>query len=190
MKKRIKIVSSNVGYVRRYRKIQDHWLYNFTPKNPRDRAGAWDDLIAMAIYDENGKEAWHEGKKIRCERGQLFISQKSLAALWGWSFGKVRRFTSALQADHMIDIKGTEDGSLITIMAYDLYQSDGSQTVPQTKRKRQKSDALNNKKQEPPMVEEEKKDSAPADETDPEPMRGTPEWYAWADRHDKEDDDG
>ena len=29
-----------------------------------------------------------------------------------------------------------------------------------------------------------------ADETDPEPMRGTPEWYAWADRHDEEDGDG
>jgi hypothetical protein len=28
-----------------------------------------------------------------------------------------------------------------------------------------------------------------ADETDPEPMRGTPEWYAWVDRHDEDDDE-
>ena len=190
MKQKIKIVSPNVGYVRRYRKIQEHWLYSFTSKNPRDRAGAWDDLIAMAVFDENGKEAWCNGKKIRCERGQLFISQKSLAALWGWSFGKVSRFVCALQSDNMIDIKGDTDGSLITIVAYELYQSDGSHTTPKTKRKRAKSDALNNKKQEPPTVEEEKNDSAHADETDPEPMRGTPEWYAWADRRDEEDGDG
>ena len=186
----MKIVSPNVGYVRRYRKIQEHWLYKFTPSNPRDRAGAWDDLIALAVYDENGKEEMYKGKKIRCERGQLFIALGTLAALWGWSIGKVRRFTRDLQTDHMINIKGNENGSLITIMAYDLYQSDEQQAVHQTKRKRTKSDALNNKKQEPPTVEEEKNDSADADETDPEPMRGTPEWYAWADRHDEEDGDG
>jgi hypothetical protein len=58
------------------------------------------------------------------------------------------------------------------------------------KPKRTKNRTLNNKNQEPPTVEEEKNDSADADETDPEPMRGTPEWYAWADRHDEEDGDG
>ena len=185
-----KIVSPNVGYVKRYRKIHEHWLYKFTQNNPRDRAGAWDDLIAMAIYEENGKDAMVEGEKIHCEKGQLFISRRSLATLWGWGLGKVDRFTRDLQADHMIDIKRHKSGSLITIVAYGLYQSEGSQTEHQTKPKRTKSKAINNKKQEPPTVEEEKNDSAPADETDPEPMRGTPEWYAWADRHDEEDDNG
>jgi len=184
-----KIVSPNVGYVKRYRKIHEHWLYKFTQSNPRDRAGAWDDLIALAIYEENGKDAMVEGEKIHCGKGQLFISRRSLATLWGWGLGKVDRFTRDLQADHMIDIKRHKSGSLITIVAYDLYQSDGSQAIHQMKPKRAKSDALNNKKQEPPTVEEEKNDSARADETDPEPMRGTPEWYAWADRHDEEDDD-
>lgn len=186
----MKIVSANVGYVRRYRKINEHWLYKFTPKNPRDRAGAWDDLIAMAIYEENGKDGMVNGEKIHCEKGQLFISRRSLATLWGWGLGKVDRFTRDLQADHMIDIKRYASGSLITIVAYSVYQSDGSQTVHQTKPKRTKNRTLNNKKQEPPTVEEEKNDSADADETDPEPMRGTPEWYAWADRHDEEDGDG
>ena len=185
-----KIVSPNVGYVKRYRKIHEHWLYKFTQSNPRDRAGAWDDLIAMAIYEENGKDAMVEGEKIHCGKGQLFISRRSLATLWGWGLGKVDRFTRDLQADHMIDIKRHKSGSLITIVAYDLYQSDGSKAIHQTKPKRTKSETHNNKKQEPPTVEEEKNDSAHADETDPEPMRGTPEWYAWADRHDEEDSDG
>ena len=185
-----KIVSPNVGYVKRYRKIHEHWLYEFTPKNPRDRAGAWDDLIALAIFNEDGEDKIINGRKIHCDRGQLFISRRSLAALWGWGLGKVDRFTRDLQADHMIDIKRYESGSLITIVAYSLYQSDGSQVIQQSKPKRTKSKTLNNNKQESPTVKEEKKDSAPADEIDPEPIRGTPEWYAWADRHDEEDDDG
>ena len=181
-----KIVSQNIGYVKRYRKIHEHWLYEFTPKNPRDRAGAWDDLIALAIFNENGENKIINGRKIHCDRGQLFISRRSLAALWGWGLGKVDRFTRDLQADHMIDIKRYESGSLITIVAYDLYQSDGSHTMQQTKQKRTKNKTLNNKNQEPSTMEEEKKDSAYADETDPEPMRGTPEWYEWENRHDKE----
>lgn len=185
----VKIVSPNVGYVKRYRKIHEHWLYEFTPKNPRDRAGAWDDLIALAIFDENGENKIINGQKVHCGRGQLFISRRSLSALWGWGLGKVDRFTRDLQADHMIDIKRYKSGSLITIVAYDLYQSDGSHMIQHPKQKRTKNGALNNKKQEPPTVEEEKEDSACADETDPEPVRGTKEWYAWADRHDKEDDD-
>ena len=143
----MKIVSPNVGYVKRYRKIHEHWLYKFTPKNPRDRAGAWDDLIALAIYEENGKDGMVNGQKIHCKKGQLFISRRSLATLWGWGLGKVDRFTRDLQADHMIDIKCYESGSLITIVAYDLYQSDGSQTIHQTKPKRAKSRTLNNKNQ-------------------------------------------
>jgi len=184
------IVSQNVGYVKRYRKIHEHWLYDFTPQNPRDRAGAWDDLIALAVFNNDGETKVIKGHKIHCDRGQLFISRRSLATLWGWGLGKVDRFTRDLQADHMIDIKRYENGSLITIVAYDLYQSDESQVIPHMKQKRAKSRTLNNKNQELPTVEEEKKDSAPADETDPEPIRGTPEWYAWADRHDEEDDDG
>ena len=71
----------------------------------------------------------HEAKTIefnekpyQVERGQHMTSLKALGERWGWSRGKVDRFLNALESDGMLTRKRDDDGTLITLVNYGIYQ--------------------------------------------------------------------
>lgn len=85
------------------------------------RAQAWCWLIEYAVWKERKIDV--RGRTVTLERGQLCYSTRYLATAWGWSEAKVRRFTTRLKTDAMIDAESDAGQTLITICNYDKYQA-------------------------------------------------------------------
>src|SRR5210317_1233173 len=66
------------------------------------------------------------GVKITVKRGQLARSKLELADRWRWSRGKVTRFLDELESDQQILQQTSKLTTLISIINYDRYQSDGT----------------------------------------------------------------
>ena len=107
-----------VGFIAVYRKIQDHWIWT----DP-DRLRAWLDIIISAQFHDS--ELMTRGVKITVPIGSWFVSVKTLEKRWGWSRGKILRFFRLLSADGMLNTKRTQNGYLLTVINYGVYQKGG-----------------------------------------------------------------
>ena len=108
-----------VGFVAVFRKIQDHWVWD----DP-ERFHAWIDILMSAQFADSEKII--KGHLVRVPRGTWFISQKTLETRWGWSKNKIRHFLQTLIEDEMVTVKGTADGTFITVVNYEFYQNPGT----------------------------------------------------------------
>lgn len=106
------------GWILLHRQIEDHFLYN---SEPFDRTHAWIDLILKARHSD--ESFIYKGKVIHLKKGQLITSPKKLADRWQWSRNKVYRFLRTLSDTGMVTRCGTPDGTLVTIVNYDKFQS-------------------------------------------------------------------
>ena len=113
------------GFVKLHRRITNHWLWT---GEPFDKAHAWIDLLLMANW-KTTKRIFN-GQIITQERGQVVCTIKWLADRWGWYPKKVRRFLLSLQDDQMLSIKGTPNGTTLTIDNYAFFQDWGSTDDP------------------------------------------------------------
>lgn len=111
------------GWIKLSRQILENpiWL-----ERPYDRAHAWIDLILMVNHED--KEMMVNGQLIRIQRGQTLTSIPKLAARWGWSVGKVRRYLYVLRETNMIRIttrnkNGTANGTVISLVKYEFFQT-------------------------------------------------------------------
>ncbi len=114
-------MNANNGWIKLHRKITDDPMYfseTFT------RMQAWIDMILLANYSEGF--FYIRGNKVTVNRGQIGYSQESLAKRWKWSRGKVRRFLKQLENDGKIVQQKSSVITLISIVNYDAYQSDGT----------------------------------------------------------------
>lgn len=109
------------GWIRLHRKITENALYF---SEPFTRMGAWFDLLILANHTEGF--IYVRGNRVVVGRGQVGWSQQSLAERWKWSRGKVIRFLSELENDQQIVQQKNNITSLISIVNYDMYQSDGT----------------------------------------------------------------
>lgn len=107
------------GFIAVYRKIQDHWVWD----DP-ERFHAWIDILMSAQFADS--ETIIKGHLVRVPRGTWFISQKTLETRWGWSKNKIRHFLQTLIEDEMVTVKGTADGTFITVVNYEFYQNQGT----------------------------------------------------------------
>ena len=110
-------MSTDKGYIKIYRDIRDHWIWD---DKPFSLQAAWIDLILIANHAD--KTILFNGEIITVEKGQHMTSIAILADRWGWSRGKVRRFLDKLKTEHMIDTNRHSGGTLITIVKYGDYQ--------------------------------------------------------------------
>lgn len=127
------------GWARIYRQIEDNplWLSEkFT------RGQAWIDLIIFANHKPGS--FYIRGNKVEIGRGQIGWSEVTMAKRWKWSRNKVRGYLASLQSQKMIQQKKNFTTSIITIIEYDKYQSEGQQTEQQTEQ--QKDSRLNTNK--------------------------------------------
>ncbi len=113
-------MSKNYGYIKLYRDIQGHYLWN---EKPFDRGRAFIDLVLLANHSD--KKIMINGNLKTIRRGQLFTSRKKLADRWGWSTKKVDGFIKLLKTDKMVTAEGTAEGTTLTVENYEVYQSDG-----------------------------------------------------------------
>ena len=110
------------GWIKLFRKITDSWLWS--SDEPFDRRSAWIDLLLLANH-EDGK-TFYRGKLINCKRGTVYRSISFLAERWGWNRKTVKRFLSVLESDGMVSMKGTTQGTTITIENYGKFQDVGT----------------------------------------------------------------
>lgn len=108
------------GWISLHRSIMDHWLWK---EKPFDKKSAWIDLLLMANHEDS--KCMVKGRLVEVKRGQCGSSIIKLAARWGWSRNKVRNFLSALESDGMLTVKGTAQGTTLTVINYDVFQNRG-----------------------------------------------------------------
>lgn len=113
----------HIGWVKIHRSITEHWLYK---EKPFCMFGAWIDLLLMANHED--RKFPLGDKIITIKRGQMVTSFRSLSERWGWGMGRVKRFLNLICVDNMISINSTTNGTLLTIVNYDVYQISDTQT--------------------------------------------------------------
>jgi hypothetical protein len=59
-------------------------------------------------------------------RGQVGYDSESLAERWGWSRGKVKRFSDGLENDMQIVQQKNNITTIISIVNYDSYQANST----------------------------------------------------------------
>ncbi len=115
------------GWISIHRKITENplWL-----SEPFTRAQAWIDLLIIANHKDS--YIYVRGNKIDIKRGQVGWSIQKLSKRWRWSVGKVNRYLNELKVDRQIDMQKNNVSSVITIVKYEDYQTNGTQTDMQT----------------------------------------------------------
>ena len=129
------------GFIKFYRDIQEHWIWQ---DKPYAKGQAWMDLLMMANFAETKRERF--GQIVTVERGQIITSEQALADKWGWTRRKVQRFLERLEADAMLTRKGSALGSTITIVNYSIYQGKGT-TDGSASEQREGNECAHNKKE-------------------------------------------
>lgn len=117
-------MSDPQGWVSVYRSLVNHWLWQ---DKPFSKGQAWIDLILLANHKEG--KILCAGKVVTAERGSVHRSILSLADRWGWSRKKVTSFLKLLESEGMVTTESTTHGTTITIVKYDIFQSQGTTKV-------------------------------------------------------------
>ena len=106
------------GWIKLYRSVQDHWLWN--NEKEFDERSAWIDLLLMLNYKDKKFQMGNE--LVDVKRGERITSQRKLAERWKWSRTKVRRFLELLESDGMIELERTSKRTRVKACNFDLYQ--------------------------------------------------------------------
>lgn len=111
------------GWIKLYRQIQDCFLW---ADKPFDKARAWIDLLLLANHED--KRIMFNGRPLDITRGQYLTSIRKLSERWGWSYDKTSRFLTVLSDDDMVRKDCDNNRTLLTIVKYEVYQSNQSLT--------------------------------------------------------------
>jgi len=106
------------GYIKVFRSIKGHWIWN--ESRVKSKLEAWIYLLLEAQWSPEKRSVGYD--LIELERGQLLTSQEKLSMEWGWNRGAVRSFLDMLKKDAMISQESTTKYTKITICKYDSYQ--------------------------------------------------------------------
>ena len=114
------------GWIKLNRTLLDHPLW----KGERFTKGqAWVDLLMLANHKPNFFVV--RGNTVNVDRGQLGMSQRNLAARWGWHTKTTKSYISMLEKESMITLQATSLTSIITICNYDSFQKNESDSASQ-----------------------------------------------------------
>ena len=117
------------GYLKLFRKIQEHWLWQ---DRPFSKGQAWIDLLLMANHRETRFVLGNE--VITAGAGDVITSEQKLMKRWGWSKSKVRAFLQLLEQDGMISKKADTKKTTLTLCNYRDYNDPGTAKRPPTNR--------------------------------------------------------
>lgn len=108
----------NDGWIKLHRQITESAIWD--TGEPFDMAHAWIDLLLCVNHSDHSKVV--SGNMITVKRGEIFASDMFFANRWHWSRGKVRRFFANIEADRMVNVKRTTNGTTIFVVNYDNFQ--------------------------------------------------------------------
>jgi len=112
----------NKGWTKFHRIQFSHWV---SEKKPWCDGYAWTCLYNMANH-KPGKVNFRN-EYIPVVRGQFVTSKLKLENTFGWTRRRLDNFLKALENDDMITYRTTNRYTVITIINYEIYQSDGKQ---------------------------------------------------------------
>lgn len=107
------------GWIRLYRKVKIHWLWD--EKRKFSRFEAWIDCLLRANHKDAQVVLGNE--LIEVKRGSFLTSIRKLSEEWGWSNTKVISFFRLLEKDEMLVYKSDTKKTVVAIVNYDLYQN-------------------------------------------------------------------
>ena len=105
------------GWIKLYRDITNHWLYE---SKPFDKRSAWIDLLLQANYEDKDVPLGNE--IIEVKRGSFITSIRKLADRWGWSRTKVEAFLHLLELQKKKKKKSDNNKTTIFIVNYANFQ--------------------------------------------------------------------
>lgn len=111
-------MSDKMGYIAIFRDLMDHWIWK---QKPFSKGQAWIDLILLATHKAEKKP--YKDRIIEYERGKIYKSELEFSTRWGWNRKTVHLFLKQLESDGMIEVIWTTQGTTITIVNYDFYQT-------------------------------------------------------------------
>lgn len=120
---------AGIGWISIHRKIQECSIW--IDDEPFDRRSAWIDLLLLANHED--KKMIFDGNIITVQRGQRVTSVRYLAERWRWSTKKTLNFLRLLESEQMIVKESDNKKTLLTIVNYGVYQSDGNAEETQRK---------------------------------------------------------
>ena len=134
----------NGGWIKIYRKIQEHWIWKSSEKF--DKRSAWIDLLLLVNHKE--EKVRFDNDFIIVERGQIITSLEKLADRWKWSRHKVSDFLDRLEWDGMLVQVRDRKKTLISIENYDNFQSQQNfSDIPSDIQKEQSRTCLGHKQE-------------------------------------------
>lgn len=97
-----------------------------------------------------------QGQLVTLERGQLHISDRSLATAFQWDKKRVRRFLERLEQHSMVRVHRDQSGTILTVCNYDKYQTVEKEAGPakdqqRTTQEQGKQDSASNEAGVPPV---------------------------------------
>ena len=118
------------GFVKLWRKIQDHYLY------PDGRPFTdFEAFLDLAILQPNYKRKLWKGHVI--ERGEFFTSLKKLAKRWQWSRSRVVRYLKDRKLEKEVSIRVVGRCTIIRSINFEKYQGNkkdpGTISIPRLK---------------------------------------------------------
>ena len=105
----------NGGWIKLHRKILDNWIW----EDP-EKLRAWIDILLMVNHED--KQIPFNGHIITIRKGQKLTSLYKLAERWNWTRGRVSRFLQLLDEAGMVTADRTPNGTLLTVVNWELYQ--------------------------------------------------------------------
>ena len=116
------------GWVRLHRGWENS--SKFKPEPYCERA-AWCWLLSNAAWKES-RRIGGKGDEVVIGEGQIHVSDRSLASVWGWEKKRVRRFLTKLETTKSATINRTSNGTVLTLENWELYQSREPSSAPST----------------------------------------------------------
>jgi len=105
------------GWILLHRSILKHWVW-LSPLHTH----RWLYILLNAAYEDRRIE--FSNKSFILKRGQLLTTYRTLQAQWKTSSDVVSSFLKMLSHNNMINVEATKDYTLITVVNYNLYQSE------------------------------------------------------------------
>lgn len=108
------------GWVSMHRGWRDCEAFE-EPRDPMADEDAWFWMIEHTAW-KSIRRTGGQGQAVRLERGQLHVSDRSLASAFRWDKKRVRRFLDRLVTCGMVLQERDQSGTILTICNYDKYQ--------------------------------------------------------------------
>lgn len=117
---------SKQGFIKLYRQIQDHWIYE--EKRKFSKFEAWTFMLMQANHKDNKFILGNE--MIDLKKGQFVTSELKLMERFDWGKAKLRSFLEMLAKDEMIVKISDRKKTIITICNYSVFHETKTENRP------------------------------------------------------------